>query len=161
VWRLPVMGGEFVVESDLGAKEGVAGGNFFILAKDQLSALKAAEDAVAAIGTVEGTITPFTGGIVASGSKTGSNKYKFMHATVNEKYCPTLKDKIEGSELPADVNGVFEIVIDGVSEEAVKEAMRVGIQAAVKAPGVVKITAGNFGGTLGKYQFQLKDVLGL
>jgi formylmethanofuran--tetrahydromethanopterin N-formyltransferase len=161
VWRLPVMGGEFVVESDLCAKEGVAGGNFFILAKDQLSALKAAEDAVAAIGTVEGTITPFTGGIVASGSKTGSNKYKFMHATVNEKYCPTLKDKIEGSELPADVNGVFEIVIDGVSEEAVKEAMRVGIQAAVKAPGVLKITAGNFGGTLGKYQFQLKDVLGL
>ena len=161
VWRLPVMGGEFVVENDLRAKAGVAGGNFFILAKDQMTALKAAEDAVAAIGKVEGTITPFTGGVVASGSKTGSLKYKFMHATVNEKYCPTLKDKIEGSELPADVNGVFEIVIDGVSEEVVKEAMRVGIQAAVKVPGVVKITAGNFGGTLGKYHFQLKDVLGL
>jgi len=161
VAKIPVMGGEFVVEKNLGAKAGVAGGNFFILAKDQMSALKAAENAVAAIGKVEGTITPFTGGVVASGSKTGSLKYKFMHATVNEKYCPTLKDKIEGSELPADVNGVFEIVIDGVSEAAVKEAMKVGIKAAVKVPGVVKITAGNFGGTLGKYQFKLKEVLGL
>jgi len=160
VAKVPVMGGEFICEEEYGVKPGVAGGNFFILAKDQLSALKAAEDAVSAIGQVEGTITPFTGGVVASGSKTGSLKYKFMHATVNEKYCPTLKDKVE-SELPADVNGVFEIVIDGVSEEAVKEAMKVGIKAAVKVPGVVKITAGNFGGTLGKYQFKLKEVLGL
>jgi len=160
VAKIPVMGGEFICEEEYGVKPGVAGGNFFILAKDQLSALKAAEDAVSAIGQVEGTITPFTGGVVASGSKTGSLKYKFMHATVNEKYCPTLKDKVE-SELPADVNGVFEIVIDGVSEEAVKEAMKVGIKAAVKVPGVVKITAGNFGGTLGKYQFKLKEVLGL
>ncbi|MHC1610203.1 MAG: formylmethanofuran--tetrahydromethanopterin N-formyltransferase [Candidatus Methanospirareceae archaeon] len=161
VTKIPVMGGEFVVEKKIGAKAGVAGGNFFILAKDQISALKAAEDAVAAIGKVEGTITPFTGGVVASGSKPTSRKYKFMHATVNEKYCPTLKDKIDRSELPADVNCVFEIVIDGVSEEAVKEAMKVGIEAAVKVPDVVKITAGNFGGRLGKYQFKLKEVLGL
>jgi len=161
VSRIPIMGGEFVIEKNLGAKEGVAGGNLFILAKDQMSALTAAEDAVSAIGQVEGTITPFTGGVVASGSKPGSQKYKFMHATINEKYCPTLKDKIEGSELPEDVNGVFEVVINGLSEEAVKEAMRAGIKAAVKVPGVVKITAGNFGGKLGKYQLRLKDVLGL
>jgi len=161
VWAVPIMGGEFICEEEYGVKPGVAGGNFFILAKDSMSALTAAEKAVAAIGEVEGTITPFTGGVVASGSKVGSQKYKFMHATVNEKYCPTLKDKIEGSELPAEVNGILEIVIDGVSEEAVKDAMRAGIEAAVKVPGVLKITAGNFGGTLGKYQFKLKDVLGL
>ncbi len=160
VARIPIMGGEFVVEKNLGAKEGVAGGNIFILAKDQMSALKAAEEAVSAIRHVEGTITPFTGGVVASGSKPGSLKYKFMHATINEKFCPTLKDKVE-SELPAEVNGVFEVVINGVSEEAVKEAMRAGIKAAVEVPGVVKITAGNFEGKLGKYQFKLKDVLGL
>ncbi len=161
VVRVPIMGGEFVMEKNLGAKAGVAGGNIFILAKDQMSALTAAEDAVSAIMEVEGTITPFTGGVVASGSKPSSNKYKFMHATINEKYCPTLKDRIEDSELPSEVNGVFEIVINGVSEEAVKEAMRAGIKAAVKVPDVVKITAGNFGGTLGKYQIYLKDVLGL
>jgi len=158
---IPVMGGEFVIEKNFVAKEGVAGGNFFILANDQISALIAAENAVSAIRAVDGAITPFTGGVVASGSKPGSQRYKFMKATVNEKYCPTLKAKIEDSDLPANVNGVLEIVINGISEEAVKKAMRAGIKAAVKVPGVVKITAGNYGGKLGKYQFYLKDVLGL
>ena len=161
VVRVPIMGGEFVMEKNMGAKAGVAGGNIFILAKDQMAALTAAEDAVAAIQEVENTITPFTGGVVASGSKPSSNAYKFMHASINEKYCPTLKDKIEDSELPADVNGVFEIVINGVSEDVVKDGMKAGIKAAVKVPGVVKITAGNFGGNLGKYHLELKDVLGL
>jgi formylmethanofuran--tetrahydromethanopterin N-formyltransferase len=160
VWGIPMMEGDFICEEEYGVQAGVAGGNFFILAKDQMSALTAAENAVAAIRQVEGTITPFTGGVVASGSKVGS-KYKFMHASTNEKFCPTLRDKVEGSEIPEGVNGVYEIVIDGVSEEAVKEAMRIGIKAAVKVPGVVKISAGNFGGTLGKYHFKLKDVLGL
>jgi formylmethanofuran--tetrahydromethanopterin N-formyltransferase len=161
VWAIPMMEGEFICEEEYGVKTGVAGGNLFILAKDQMSALTAAEDAVSAIRQVEGTITPFPGGVVASGSKPGSLKYKFMRATTNEKFCPTLRDKVEGSEIPEGVNAVYEIVINGVSEEAVKEAMRAGIKAAVKVPGVVKITAGNFGGKLGKYQLRLKDVLGL
>jgi len=160
-WGIPMMEGDFICEEEYGVKAGVAGGNFFILAKDQMSALTAAENAVSAIRQVEGTITPFPGGVVASGSKVGSKKYKFMHASTNEKFCPTLRDKVEGSEIPEGVNGVYEIVIDGVSEEAVKEAMKVGIEAAVKVPDVVKISAGNFGGTLGKYQFKLKEVLGL
>ena len=84
-----------------------------------------------------------------------------MHATTNERFCPTLRGKVEDSAIPEGVNAVYEIVINGVSEEAVKKAMRAGIKAAVKVPGVVKITAGNFGGKLGKYQFWLKEVLGL
>lgn len=160
VWGIPMMEGDFICEEEYGVQAGVAGGNFFILAKDQMSALTAAENAVAAIRQVEGTITPFTGGVVASGSKVGS-KYKFMHASTNEKFCPTLRDKVEGSQIPEGVNGVYEIVINGVSEEAVKNAMRIGIKAAVKVPDMVKISAGNFEGKLGKYQFQLKDVLGL
>ena len=160
VWGIPMMEGDFICEEEYGVQAGVAGGNFFILAKDQMSALIAAENSVAAIRQVEGTITPFTGGVVASGSKVGS-KYKFMHASTNEKFCPTLRDKVEGSQIPEGVNGVYEIVINGVSDEAVKKAMRIGIKAAVKVPDVVKISAGNFEGKLGKYQFQLKDVLGL
>lgn len=161
VWAIPIMGGEFICEEEYGVKSGVAGGNFFIFAKEQMSALTAAENAASAIGHVEGTITPFPGGVVSSGSKIGSKKYKFMHATTNERFCPTLRDKVEDSEIPEGVNAVYELVINGVSEEAVKEAMRAGIKAAVKVPGVVEITAGNFGGKLGKYQFKLKDVLGL
>jgi formylmethanofuran--tetrahydromethanopterin N-formyltransferase len=158
IWSIPIMSGDFLVEAELGIKAGVAGGNFFIMGDSPSSALIAAEAAVDAIGAIEGTITPFPGGVVASGSKVGSNKYKFLGASTNEKMCVTLKDEVEDSEIPADVNGVYEIVIDGINEEVVKEAMKVGIEAAVKVPGVLKISAGNFGGNLGAYKFNLHDL---
>lgn len=161
VWAIPVMGGEFICEEEYGVKSGVAGGNFFIFGREQMCALTAAENAVAAIQHVKGTITPFPAGVVSSGSKVGSKKYKFMHATTNERFCPTLRTKVEDSAIPEGIHAVYEIVINGLSEEAVKQAMRAGIKAAVKVPGVVKITAGNFGGKLGKYQFWLREVLGL
>ncbi len=160
VYKIPIMGGEFITEAKFGIKKGVAGGNFFIMADTNASALIAAEAAVNAIASVEGVITPFPGGVVASGSKVGASnpKYKFMVATTNHKMCPTLKGVVEDSEVPEDVNGVYEIVIDGVDEEAVKEAMRQGILAATRVPGVKKITAGNYGGKLGKYQFKLREL---
>lgn len=158
-YKIPMMQGDFIAENNIGAVDGVAGGNFFILADNQMAALTAAENAVDAIEQIEGSITPFPGGIVASGSKPGANKYKFMQATTNEKFCPSIKDKVEGTAIPADVNAVYELVINGISEDAVKEAMQAGIKSAVKVPGVKKISAGNYGGTLGKYQINLKDLL--
>ena len=158
VHSIPLMSGDFCVESELGIKAGVAGGNFFILAENQPAGLLAADAAVDAIEAVSGAITPFPGGIVASGSKVGSNKYKFLGASTNEKMCVTLKDDVEGCQIPENVNGVYEIVIDGVDEDAVKAAMKAGIEAAVKVSGVIQISAGNFGGNLGKYQLKLHDV---
>jgi formylmethanofuran--tetrahydromethanopterin N-formyltransferase len=157
VFSIPIMSGDFLVESEFGFKEGVAGGNFFILAKDQMSGLEAAQLAVAAISNVEGVITPFPGGVVASGSKVGSNKYSFLPASTNEKMCVTLKDEVD-SDIRADANGVFEIVIDGVDEESVKAAMRAGIQAACAVDGVLEISAGNFEGKLGSYIINLHDL---
>ncbi|AAB98303.1 formylmethanofuran:tetrahydromethanopterin formyltransferase (ftr) [Methanocaldococcus jannaschii DSM 2661] len=160
VYKIPIMGGEFITEAKFGIKKGVAGGNFFIMADTNASALIAAEAAVNAIASVDGVITPFPGGVVASGSKVGASnpKYKFMVATTNHKMCPTLKGVVEDSEIPEDVNGVYEIVIDGVDEESVKEAMKQGILAATRVKGVKKITAGNYGGKLGKYQFNLREL---
>ena len=158
VHSTPLMSGNFLVEAELGIRAGVAGGNFFILAENQPAGLLAADAAVDAIGAVTGAITPFPGGIVASGSKVGSNKYKFLGASTNEKMCVTLKDEVEGCQIPENVNGVYEIVIDGVDEEAVKAAMKAGIEAAVKISGVIEISAGNFGGNLGKYQIQLHEL---
>ncbi|MCZ3366110.1 formylmethanofuran--tetrahydromethanopterin N-formyltransferase [Methanobacterium veterum] len=158
VYSVPIMSGDFLVEGEFGIKSGIAGGNFFIMGDSQSSALIAAEAAVDAIGAVEGAITPFPGGVVASGSKVGSNKYKFLGASTNEKMCVTLKNEVEDSDIPADVNGVYEIVIDGASEEAVKEAMKVGITAATKVPGVLKISAGNFGGNLGTCNIKLHEI---
>lgn len=154
MYSIPVMSGDFLIEENFGICDAVAGGNLFIMAKTQASALMAAEAAVFAIREVKGVITPFPGGIVASGSKVGSKKYKFMHATTNEEYCPTLKDKVE-SKLPADVEGVYEIVFDGLSEESINEATQKAIEAVKTCPDVVKISAGNYGGNLGKYKINL------
>src|SRR5664280_567425 len=154
VHSIPLMSGDFLVEAELGIRAGVAGGNFFILAQNQPAGLLAADAAVDAIEAVPGAITPFPGGIVASGSKVGSTKYKFLGASTNEKMCVTLKDEVEGCQIPENVNGVYEIVIDGVDEDAVKAAMKAGIEAAVKIAGVIQISAGNFGGNLGKYQIK-------
>jgi formylmethanofuran--tetrahydromethanopterin N-formyltransferase len=62
------------------------------------------------------------------------------------------------SVLPEEVGAVLEIVIDGLTPEAVAQAMRVGIRAACR-PGMKRISAGNYGGKLGKYHFRLHEVL--
>lgn len=155
-WRIPVMDGEFVVEDRFGVQKGVAGGNFLLLGKELPGALEAAERAIEAMRKVKGVIMPFPGGIVRSGSKVGS-RYKFLNASTNTAFCPSLRRQAQ-SELPEGVGAVLEIVIDGLTPEAVAEAMRVGIRAAC-GPGVVKISAGNYGGKLGKHQFHLHQLL--
>lgn len=156
LWRVPVMDGEFVVEESFGVTKAVGGGNFFILAEGLDAALAAAEAAVAAMRAVPGAIMPFPGGIVRSGSKV-SSRYKGQHVSSNTPYCPTIRP-LEATALPEGVNAVLEIVIDGLDEEAVREAMRIGVGAAC-LPGVVRITAGNYGGALGKYQFHLRELV--
>ena len=154
MYKIPVMSGDFLIEENFGITDAVAGGNLFVMAKTQSSALIAAEAAVNAIREVKGVITPFPGGIVASGSKVGSKNYKFMHATTNEEYCPTLKNEVD-TKLPEDVEGVYEIVFDGLTEESINQATQKAIEAIKTIPGVVKISAGNYGGNLGKYKINL------
>lgn len=156
MYKIPVMSGDFLIEENFGIVDAVAGGNLFVMAKTQQSALVAAQSAVNAVRDIPGVITPFPGGIVASGSKVGSKKYKFMPATTNEEYCPTLKGVVN-SKLPEDVNGVYEIVFDGLTEESVKEATQVAIKAIKTIPDVVKISAGNYGGNLGDYKIRLLE----
>jgi formylmethanofuran--tetrahydromethanopterin N-formyltransferase len=155
-WRIPVMEGEFLVEGSFGVKKAIGGGNFLILGSSPEVTLEAAERAVEAMEKVKGVVMPFPGGIVRSGSKTTS-KYKFLRASTNTAFCPTIRRQTE-SALPKGVNSVLEIVIDGLDEGAVREATRVGILAAC-IPGVVRISAGNYGGTLGRYQIHLHEVL--
>ncbi|GAA5263091.1 formylmethanofuran--tetrahydromethanopterin N-formyltransferase [Methanocalculus sp. MC3] len=157
-WSIPIMGGDFIIEEEYGAVKGVAGGNFLIMGENQMSALVAAEAAVDAIADVPGVITPFPGGVVSSGSKVGSKKYKFMGASTNEAFCPTIREKVEGTSVPAGIGAIYEIVIDGVDEASVMAAMAAGVKAACKVPGVKQITAGNYGGSLGPFKFQLHEL---
>jgi formylmethanofuran--tetrahydromethanopterin N-formyltransferase len=157
-WSIPVMEGEFIVQSTAKVGKGIAGGNFLIIGKSQESALEAAEKAVDAIKEVPNVIAPFPGGIARSGSKVGS-KYSFLNASTNDPLCPTLKDKIDNSNLREGDNCVYEIILDGATEDSIKIAMKLGIHAAVKVPGINRISAGNFGGKLGKFQYRLHDIL--
>lgn len=154
IYKIPVMSGDFIIEENFGIVNAIAGGNIFIMAKTNSSALIAAQAAVNAIREVSGVITPFPGGIVASGSKVGSKQYKFMHATTNEKYCPTLKDQLDSS-LPSEVEGVYEIVFDALTEDAINKATQLAINAVKTIDGVIKVSAGNYGGKLGKYKINL------
>jgi formylmethanofuran--tetrahydromethanopterin N-formyltransferase len=156
-WRIPVMEGEFLIEEKFGMQRSVGGGNFLILGEDPDATLEAAERAVEVMEQVPGIVLPFPGGIVRSGSKT-SSQYKFLFASTNDAYCPTLRGIVD-TALPEGVNCVLEIVIDGLDLPAVEEATRVGIRAAC-IPGIRRISAGNYGGTLGQYQIHLHKVLG-
>lgn len=159
VWRIPVMEGEFIVENSFGVKKGIAGGNFFIMASDLKSGLAAAEAAVETIKRgVKDVIMPFPGGICRSGSKVGSLKYK-IPASTNHPYCPKLRGVVTDTLVPEGVNAIYEIVINGLNLESVKAAMAEGIEAAVKVPGILKITAGNYGGKLGQFKIYIRELL--
>jgi formylmethanofuran--tetrahydromethanopterin N-formyltransferase len=141
-WRVPVMDGEFVIEETTGVvTDAVGGGNVLILGNDRAGLLTTAEAAVAAIGEVPDVITPFPGGIVRSGSKVGS-KYKGMIASTNDAFCPTLRGRVK-SEVDPDTVAVLEIVIDGLTSDAVAASMKAAIKtilATGPAKGVTRIT---------------------
>ena len=157
-WRIPVMDGEFLVQETFGVQKAIGGGNLLILAIDHASALAAAEAAADAMRRVRGVMLPFPGGIVRSGSKIGAKHYKQLIASTNDAYCPTLRGRGDVvTALPPEVNAVLEIVVDGLDRPSIESALRVGIEAASR-PGVVEITAGNYGGKLGKHQFHLQQI---
>ena len=159
-WRIPVMHGEFICENTTGSTKAIGGGNFLILAKTTRHALTACEKAVGEIQKVPGVITSFPGGIVGSGSKVGS-KYSFLPASTNEAFCPTLKGQVK-SELSDEIGSVLEVVIDGLDEESINKAMRVGIETVCSyglKKGICRVSAGNYGGGLGPHHFHLRKIM--
>ena len=158
-WRIPVMEGEYIGEERFGAVPGIAGGNFLVMGRDRPSTLAAAEAGAAAIAGLRGVITSFPGGVVRSGSKVGCRNYRFpMPASTNHPLCPTLRGKVTDSLVPEGVGSVYEIVMNGVDEAAVKGAMRKGIEAATGTGNVLYIGASNFEGRLGPYRFPLREL---
>jgi formylmethanofuran--tetrahydromethanopterin N-formyltransferase len=155
-WRIPVMDGEFVVVDRLHVRKGVAGGNIIIQADTAATALAAARRASEKLATLPGIITPFPGGVARSGSKVGS-RYKALKASTADAFCPTLRGRVT-SQLRDGVNCAYEIVIDGCDEPSVARAMALAICTAA-GPGVLAISAGNYGGRLGKFHFHLREIL--
>jgi formylmethanofuran--tetrahydromethanopterin N-formyltransferase len=159
-WRVPVMDGEFICEETTGVIKAVGGGNFLVLARNRAAALAACEAAIVEMRKLAGVIMPFPGGVVRSGSKVGS-KYKALMASTNDAYCPTLRG-ITKSALNSEVEAVLEIVIDGVTDDDVRAAMGAGMRAVCAygaGQGIVSISAGNYGGKLGQFQYHLREIM--
>jgi len=159
-WRVPVMDGEFLTEEKTGMVRAVGGGNFLVLAESQPQALAACEAAIEAMKKLPNVIMPFPGGVVRSGSKVGS-KYKALIASTNDAFCPTLKG-ITRTDLSPEIESVMEIVIDGLTDVDIRKATRAGIAAVCElgaANGIKRISAGNYGGKLGQFQFHLREIM--
>jgi formylmethanofuran--tetrahydromethanopterin N-formyltransferase len=153
---VPLMTPDFRIERHLGYGRGVMGGNFWYMCKTKESVMEAGTKAVAAIRKLEGAITPFD--ICSAGSKP-ETKFPWIGPTTNHPYCPSLKKKLgKKSKVPENVNYIPEIVINGVSLDSVKETMKAGIAAAREADGVLRISAGNYGGKLGEYKIHLREL---
>lgn len=153
---VPIMVPDFLIERYLGYAHGVMGANFWIMCKTKEALKNAGEKALGAIHKINGVVTPFD--ICSAGSKP-ETRFPEIGPTTNHLYCPSLKQKLgAASKVPENVNYIPEIVINGVSMQAVKEAMKAGIEAALSVDGVVKISAGNYGGKLGDYNIYLREL---
>lgn len=149
-WVVPILSGEFICERRCGWSDGLMGGNLWFFGSTADGALEGAMKAAEAAAKIPGVILPFPGGVASSGSKAGS-RYKFMIASTYAEFCPTLREKLgEQSKLPPGVASVQEIIINGSDLKAIVEATQVAIAAAKEVPDLVTISAGNYGGRLGK-----------
>ena len=159
-WVIPILGGEFFLSRRFGFADGVMGGNLWLFGPDEDTALDAAERGADAVESAPDVIAPFPGGVAASGSKAGSS-YDFTIASTYAEYCPTLKRKLgEQSKVPAGVGSIMEIIINGRDRAALEEATRRAIHAAAETDGLVRISAGHYGGRLGKTLIHLHELLG-
>jgi formylmethanofuran--tetrahydromethanopterin N-formyltransferase len=156
VIKVPLMMGEFVIERYLGYGVGVMGGNVWFMCENEDAALEVGDRALKAVHRVDGVVTPFD--VCSAGSKP-ETRYPDIGPTTNHPYCPTLRGKIPDSKTPEGVNAIPEIVVNGISLEVVKRAMKAAILNAMDVEGVVKVSAGNYGGRLGTYQFFLRELI--
>ena len=153
---VPLMVPDFIIERYLSYARGVMGGNFWVMCKTKEALRQAAEKALAAIHNVRGIVTPFD--VCSAGSKPETHFPK-IGPTTNHLYCPSLKERLgKESRVPEGVGYIAEIVIDGVSLDAVKKATKVGIEAVLGIDGVLKVSAGNYGGKLGEHKIFLREL---
>jgi formylmethanofuran--tetrahydromethanopterin N-formyltransferase len=153
---VPLMVPDFIIERYIGYARGVMGANFWVMCKSKEALRMAGEKALEAIHEISGVVTPFD--VCSAGSKP-ETQYPIIGPTTNHSYCPSLKPRLgEAFKVPDGVRYIPEIVINGVSMEAVKAATKAGIEAVLNVDGVVKVSAGNFGGKLGVYRINLREL---
>lgn len=157
MWVIPTMGGEFCIERRFGFHDGIMGGNLWFLGVSENAAITAAERAAESVDEMPGVVTTFPGGVAASASKAGS-QYSFLFASTYHNYCPTLRQQLgDDCQVPPGVNSIMEIIINGHDLDVVAQATYRAIEACVDTPGLARVSAGNYGGRLGKSFIHLRE----
>jgi formylmethanofuran--tetrahydromethanopterin N-formyltransferase len=154
--NVPIMMGSFRIERYMGFKSGIMGGNLWFYCDSDENALKIIDKAEEAIREVENAVLTFREGCSA-GSKAGG-KFKHIGPSTNEFYCPTLRNTVKESQVPKGVNTIPEMVINGLTLDSVKKAMQEAMKAVDGMKGLIRISAGNYGGKLGKHRIYLKEL---
>lgn len=157
VINVPIMMGSFRMERNLCFREGIMGGNLWFYCKNEKNALKILDKAEEAVKKTEGVVLTFREGCSA-GSKAGG-RYKHIGPSTNEAYCPTLKKRIRYSKVPEGVESIPEVVINGLTLGEVKKAMHEAVKAVDGMEGLLGISAGNYGGKLGRHKIRLRELL--
>jgi formylmethanofuran--tetrahydromethanopterin N-formyltransferase len=153
---VPIMVPDFEIERYVGYAHGIAGGNFWIMCTSKKAVRESGKRALEAIHKVKSVITPFD--VCSAGSKT-ETRFPLIGPTTNHSYCPSLREKLHAeSSVPKEVKFIPEIVINSTSIEAMKKAMKAGIEAALTTQGVIRISAGNYGGKLGRHKIHLHEL---
>ncbi|MFX0186406.1 MAG: formylmethanofuran--tetrahydromethanopterin N-formyltransferase [Candidatus Hodarchaeota archaeon] len=152
-----MMGFDFIIEEELSYAKGVMGGNLWLFCDSVNSGIKVGREAVKIISEIDNVCTTFD--VCSAGSKPETN-FPEIGPSTNHLFCPTLKDKLSENEfkVPNGIESIPEIVFNAINIDTVKETMQETIKGIIEMDGLIKISAGNYGGKLGKFKIHLKEL---
>ena len=152
-----MMGYDFLSEEELSYAKGIMGGNLWLFCNSVKSGIKVGREAVKIIAEIDNVCTTFD--VCSAGSKPETN-FPEIGPSTNHPYCPTLKNKLTDEEfkVPEGVESIPEIVFNALDIETIKKTMYLVISGIIDMEGLIKISAGNYGGKLGKYKIYLKEL---
>ena len=155
-----MMGYDFLIEKYISYAKGVMGGNLWLFCDSVESGIKVGREGVKILAELDDVCTTFD--VCSAGSKLvpPDAKYPEIGPSTNHPFCPTLKDKLSSDEfqVPAGVKSIPELVFNGLQLDDVKLAMQKTIEGISDMDGLLKISAGNYGGELGKFKIYLREL---
>ena len=155
-----MMGYDFLIEEELSYAQGVMGGNLWLFCDSIESGIKVGRECVKILAELDNICTTFD--VCSAGSKPVSPdaKYPEIGPSTNHPYCPMLKGRISPDKfkVPEGVYSIPELVFNGLKISDIKLAMQKTIEGVSNMDGLLKISAGNYGGKLGKYKIYLKEL---
>ena len=150
-----MMGYDFLIEEELSYAPGVMGGNLWLFCDSIEAGINVGREAVKILVEIDDVCTTFD--VCSAGSKPETN-FPEIGPSTNHPYCPTLQDKLPPGKfkVPEGVKSIPEIIFNGLDIKTVEKSMLMVIEGIINMDGLLKISAGNYGGKLGKYKIYLR-----